>query len=122
MRRGIESQSAQTLRAVDVQQDAARAQKFGQLGERRREAGVVIHRADDDQARSRVHGIVEPLPGHAVISTPKRASSAGRIEIVREFVLERQHAIAGTPVESREQQPQRGGRIRNERDVVRARN
>ena len=34
-------------------------------------------------------------------------------------MLEREHVVAGTPIESREQQAQRGGRIRNERDVVR---
>ena len=34
-------------------------------------------------------------------------------------MLEREHVVARTPIESREQQAQRGGRIWNERDVLR---
>ena len=116
---GIEAQRAHALGSIDIQQDAASVQEIRHLGERRSETGVVIHRAQDDQTRPRVHRFVEPIPGTSGRFNAKAFQQAGRVEIVRELVLEREHVVARTPVEPREQQPQRGGRIRNERDILR---
>ncbi len=97
----------------------ARARNSAQLRERRREAGVVVHRADDRKARLGVHGFVETLPGTSGGFNAETFQQPGRVKIVREFVLQSEHVVAGVPVEPREQQSQRRGCIRNERDVVR---
>ncbi len=116
---GIEAQCADALGPVDKQQDAPRAQKLGQFGQRRREAGVVIHRAQDDEARPWSHRFVEPIPGTGSCFHAQAVEKAGGVKIVRKFVFQSEHVIAGMPVEPREQQAQRSGCIRNERDILR---
>ena len=88
------------------------------LAVQRREAGVVVHRAQNHQARAGVHGFVEALPRARDHLHAEALEQAGRVEIAREFVLEREDAIAGMPIEPRKQQAESGGSIRNERDVT----